>query len=208
MKKKVLRLIGVSVLVPFILMSTSLAADQGVDQVFGELDITGFFDVVGTYQSSQDDQTEFGLGQAEIDVEKQMSDITSIAVAVAYNNEAGSFELGCAELGQRSLVGPQEQADGRGVLAKNANAGSDEAREFVLLVCLAFQNRPHHQQNVTCDGIHDLAVELLLAVEELVQRSCGELRLGRDFVHGDIVETLLREELHRNVQNLSLELVS
>ena len=68
--------------------------------VFGsELDISGFVDVISTYQNSQDDQNEFGLGQAEIDIENDLSERSSIAVAVAYNNEDAVFELNTAEIG-------------------------------------------------------------------------------------------------------------
>ena len=63
------------------------------------LDITGFFDVVAAHQSSVDDHTQYGLGQAEIDIESELSSNAAIAVAVAYNNETGNFELGAAEIG-------------------------------------------------------------------------------------------------------------
>ena len=64
-----------------------------------ELDISGFFDVTSTYQNSQADENEYGLGQAEIDIESELSPTAAVAVAIAYNNEEGVFELGAAELG-------------------------------------------------------------------------------------------------------------
>jgi hypothetical protein len=64
-----------------------------------EIDISGFFDFIGSYQNSQEDNTNFGLGQAEVDLESEFSERFSAAVAVAFNNETGNFELGAAELG-------------------------------------------------------------------------------------------------------------
>jgi hypothetical protein len=63
------------------------------------LQISGFFDVVGRHQSSADDKTEFGLGQAEVDLESELPDRAAVAVAIAYNADEALFELGAAELG-------------------------------------------------------------------------------------------------------------
>jgi len=62
------------------------------------LEISGFFDVVGNYQSSADDKTSFGLGKAEVNLENQLTDKTVASVAIAYKNETGGFELGAATL--------------------------------------------------------------------------------------------------------------
>lgn len=72
---------------------------MGGSALGSELDISGFVDVISTYQSSQNDQNEFGLGQAEVDIENELSERSSIAVAIAYNNEDAVFELGEAEIG-------------------------------------------------------------------------------------------------------------
>jgi len=63
------------------------------------IEMSGFVDVVHSFQKSATDESEFGLGQAEIDLESQVSERAGIALAVAYNNESGGFELGAAELG-------------------------------------------------------------------------------------------------------------
>ncbi len=63
-----------------------------------ELDISGFFDVTSTYQDSRGDRNEFGLGQAEVDIESELSEKAAIKVAVAYNNQTSGFELGEAEI--------------------------------------------------------------------------------------------------------------
>lgn len=68
------------------------------------LEITGFFDVVGSHQIASEDETEFGLGQAEVDLESELSEKAAISVAVAYNNESSNFELGAAELGINLFV--------------------------------------------------------------------------------------------------------
>jgi len=63
------------------------------------LEISGFVDVIGNFRKSLDDESDFGIGQAEIDLEGDVSDRVSIALAVAYNNEEALFELGAAEIG-------------------------------------------------------------------------------------------------------------
>ncbi|MEA3297324.1 MAG: hypothetical protein U9R56_05620 [candidate division Zixibacteria bacterium] len=64
-----------------------------------DLDISGFFDVTSTNQNSQDDKNEFGLGQAELDIESELSPKANVAVAITYNDAEGAFELRAAELG-------------------------------------------------------------------------------------------------------------
>ncbi len=65
-----------------------------IENIPAGLDITGFFDVIGSHQSSADDETDFGLGQAELDLEHQLYERAAASVAIAFNNEAASFELG------------------------------------------------------------------------------------------------------------------
>ena len=63
-----------------------------------DINITGFFDVVGSYNATSDDETDFGLGQAEVDLERSWSNKVSAAIAIAFNNSTSQFELGAAEL--------------------------------------------------------------------------------------------------------------
>ena len=58
-----------------------------------DLVISGFFDVVGSQQSSAADKTSFGLGQAELDLSNQLADNISAYVGIAYNNEARDFNV-------------------------------------------------------------------------------------------------------------------
>ena len=69
------------------------------DNFTSELEITGFVDVVGTLQSSEDDKLNYSLGQAELDLGKALSERAGIAMAIAYNADDGLFELGAFELG-------------------------------------------------------------------------------------------------------------
>ncbi len=78
------------------LLAVALCFGFGVSAISEDLEISGFFDVVGNYQSSADDKTSFGLGQAELDIAKELSENISIMTAIAYNNDDGVFELGAA----------------------------------------------------------------------------------------------------------------
>lgn len=73
--------------------------DKLAGNQFGNLEISGFFDAVSSYQSSSADKSEFGLGQAELDIESELSARASVSLAVAYNADDAVFELGAAELG-------------------------------------------------------------------------------------------------------------
>jgi hypothetical protein len=64
-----------------------------------DLEISGFFDVTTSYNHNADDKTDFAMNQAEVDMEKQLSDIASASVAIAYNSEESVFELAVAEVG-------------------------------------------------------------------------------------------------------------
>ncbi len=80
------------------LLAVALCFGFGVSAIGEDLEISGFFDVVGNYQTSADDKTSFGLGQAELDLENQIADNVAASVAIAYNNTTGGFELGEATL--------------------------------------------------------------------------------------------------------------
>ena len=75
------------------LLAVALCFGFGVSVMGEDLEISGFFDVVGNYQTSADDKTSFGLGQAELNLENQIADKVTASVAIAYNNETGGFEL-------------------------------------------------------------------------------------------------------------------
>jgi hypothetical protein len=64
----------------------------------GGIEWSGFFDVNGTMQSSADDETNFGLGQAEIGLASEIADNVAVEAAIAYNADDGLFELGAAIL--------------------------------------------------------------------------------------------------------------
>lgn len=77
-------------------MIMSRESEPEAESSIGGIEWSGFFDVTGGIQSSNDDETEFGLGQAEIDLASELSDRIAVEVAVAYNAEEGVFELGAA----------------------------------------------------------------------------------------------------------------
>jgi FtsZ-binding cell division protein ZapB len=77
------------------------------EQRFGDLQISGFFDAVSSYQNSADDKVEFAMNQAELDIESEISDRASAALAVAYNGETGNFELAVAKLGLNLYTGEE-----------------------------------------------------------------------------------------------------
>ena len=63
-----------------------------------EIEISGFMDVINSYQNSNNDVSQFSLGQAEIDLYKDISPKSSVDVGIAYNNDDAKFELGTALL--------------------------------------------------------------------------------------------------------------
>jgi len=65
----------------------------------GHVDVSGFFDVVADYNRDTRDGVGVGLGQLEVALERDLSDEVSVAVAIAYNDEDESFDLGSAEIG-------------------------------------------------------------------------------------------------------------
>jgi hypothetical protein len=87
----------------------SMSESEGEEDALSSLEISGFFDAVSSYQSSQDDKVDFAMNQAEIDIESAISERASAAMAVAYNGESGNFELAVAELGL-NLYASEESA--------------------------------------------------------------------------------------------------
>ena len=73
---------------------TAVAAESSLSGV----ELSGFFDATAHYQQSADDQADFGLGQAEIDLESQVSRTASAFVAIAYDNDDRNFGLSRAEI--------------------------------------------------------------------------------------------------------------
>ncbi len=69
---------------------------EGAEKQFGDIEFSGFVDVQAGHQSHVSDKAEFGLGQAELDLTRELSEHTGAEVAIAYNNETGNFELGAA----------------------------------------------------------------------------------------------------------------
>lgn len=93
-------LLGLCALV-FFAAPVSVGFAQSGTGVAPELEISGFFDVLGSYSRAQENRAEFQLGQAEVDLESELSDRSAVSVAVAYNPDAEAFELGAAELALR-----------------------------------------------------------------------------------------------------------
>ena len=91
------------IVITLIALSCVLVAGVGAEELrdsqYGKLEISGFVDATASYSKTSADHTNFGLGQAEIDLESQLNEISSVNIAVAYNNETATFELGCAEIG-------------------------------------------------------------------------------------------------------------
>ncbi len=75
---------------------TALVPESPAEETSKRLEISGFFDVVGSSHRVDGDEAPFRLGQAEIDLANQVSNRIAVEAAVAYNNEAGTFELGAA----------------------------------------------------------------------------------------------------------------
>ncbi len=63
---------------------------------FSGLRIGGFFDMNATHQSSADDNTQFDLGQVEIDLDHDVSEKTYVRITPVWNSSAGVLSLGPA----------------------------------------------------------------------------------------------------------------
>ena len=74
------------------------AEENSVEPVFSDIEITGFMDFISSYHNTIADETNISLGQAEIDLTKDIGSNKSIELAIAYNNDESKFELGAAIL--------------------------------------------------------------------------------------------------------------
>ncbi|MFH1894005.1 MAG: hypothetical protein ABIK83_15135 [Candidatus Zixiibacteriota bacterium] len=83
----------------------------------GHLDTSGFFDVVANYNRDTRDGVGVGLGQLEVALERGLSDEVSVAVAIAYNDEDESFDLGSAEIGVDLYRNPHAFISSLGLVA-------------------------------------------------------------------------------------------
>jgi len=79
-----------------IMLAVTLCFGFGVSAMGEDLQISGFFDVVGNYQTSVADKTSFDLGQAVLSARNQVTDDATASVVVAYNNAEGVFGLRAA----------------------------------------------------------------------------------------------------------------
>ncbi len=60
------------------------------------LEISGFFDVVSSYEEAAFKHGEYEIGEAELGIGKEISENIAVEAAIAYNSHDGVFELGCA----------------------------------------------------------------------------------------------------------------
>jgi len=65
----------------------------GTDRVSAQTEITGFFDIIHTYQLAQGQTDGFKINQFEIDISKAYKGNLSFGAAIAYNNVCGNIEL-------------------------------------------------------------------------------------------------------------------
>jgi hypothetical protein len=77
-------------------MSLSDNQPAEASQPLTGLRISGFFDVNGTYQSAASDNTQFDLGQVEIDLDHDVSERTYVRITPVWNNGEGVLSLGPA----------------------------------------------------------------------------------------------------------------
>ena len=71
-------------------------AQEDTESPWEGLEISGFFDVVSNYDAAALNNSDFSLGQAEVDLEKSVADGVDAAIAIAYDNESAIFGLGAA----------------------------------------------------------------------------------------------------------------
>ncbi len=65
----------------------------GMDHVWAQTEVTGFFDIIHSYRLADRATTGFRINQFEIDMSKLYKDNISFGAAVAYNNSCGNIEL-------------------------------------------------------------------------------------------------------------------
>ncbi|MCP4706174.1 MAG: hypothetical protein GY865_16365 [candidate division Zixibacteria bacterium] len=83
----------------FITILTVLILGLAASNIYGqELEISGFLDVVGNYNTSSDDKTDFSMNHVEIAFKKQLSKNANGTIVTAYNQSDGSFKLAVAEI--------------------------------------------------------------------------------------------------------------
>lgn len=87
------RLMKLNVILAFILCLVAGQAASAEDLV-----ISGFFDVISSYDNNADDKTDFAMNQAELDLNRRLGERAAAEVSVAYNSEDAVFELGRAFL--------------------------------------------------------------------------------------------------------------
>ena len=73
------------------LLAVALCFGFGVSAIGEDLEISGFFDVVGNYQTSADDKTSFGLGQAELNAGEPISTPSRAARLSTVNDRRGNL---------------------------------------------------------------------------------------------------------------------
>lgn len=67
-------------------------------QAYGQVGLSGFFDVTNSYDLTNSRTYGFQMNQFEIDLEYAYNNNASIGGAVAYNNETGNMELAVANI--------------------------------------------------------------------------------------------------------------
>jgi len=72
------------------------AAQDNLESVARGLSLTGFFDIISSYQAVAIDNGRYALNQAELDIEKELSRGISVEAAIAYDDELKSFGIGAA----------------------------------------------------------------------------------------------------------------
>ncbi len=91
----------ISIIILFFLLFTRLTTAENISNTqtnLPEIEITGFMDFISSYNNASVDRTNIALGQAEVDLAKELSASKSIEVAIAYNDDESKFELGAAIL--------------------------------------------------------------------------------------------------------------
>ena len=87
-----------------IILSVNLESVRAETTKPSEINISGFMDVIGSYRSSSEDRTDFSLGQAEININRRVSDRTVLDLALAYNPDNRTVEIAGAELNILLLI--------------------------------------------------------------------------------------------------------
>jgi len=68
------------------------------DQLQGQTEITGFFDIIHTYRITDQQTGGFGINQFEIDISRAYKEHLSFGAAIAYNNDSNNLDLSMAYL--------------------------------------------------------------------------------------------------------------